>query len=148
MSLNTNLSSNDRLEIRQLVDNYAFCADTRNAQGQMALFTEDTIFEVYYDAKSETPSEVIKSRVNLFPIFDNLNTYDRTMHFNGQHQITENTEKSAKGITYCLAHHLNVVEGVQKLMVASIRYEDEFSYANGSWLFSKRKLFVQWIENR
>jgi hypothetical protein len=37
----------DRLAIRELVDAYAFCADTRDAEGQKALFTDDTHFVVY-----------------------------------------------------------------------------------------------------
>lgn len=32
----------DQLAIRGLVDAYAYCADRRDATGQMALFTEDT----------------------------------------------------------------------------------------------------------
>jgi hypothetical protein len=32
----------DRLAIRELVDAYAHCADRRDAEGQKALFTEDT----------------------------------------------------------------------------------------------------------
>jgi hypothetical protein len=32
----------DRLAIRELVDAYAYCADRRDAKGQMALFTIDT----------------------------------------------------------------------------------------------------------
>ena len=32
----------DRLAIRALVDAYAFCADTRDAERQKALFTDDT----------------------------------------------------------------------------------------------------------
>jgi hypothetical protein len=35
----------DRLAIRELVDAYAYCADRRDATGQMALFTEDTDFQ-------------------------------------------------------------------------------------------------------
>jgi hypothetical protein len=34
----------DRLAIRELVDAYARCADRRDAEGRMALFTEDTRF--------------------------------------------------------------------------------------------------------
>src|ERR1700757_3222926 len=34
----------DQLAIRGLVDAYAYCADRRDAAGQMALFTEDTEF--------------------------------------------------------------------------------------------------------
>ena len=37
----------DRLAIRELIDAYAHCADRRDADGQKALFTEDTHFVVY-----------------------------------------------------------------------------------------------------
>jgi hypothetical protein len=33
-------------------------------------------------------------------------------------------------------------------MVASIRYLDSFIKANGRWLFSERKLMVDWTETR
>ena len=39
----------DRLAIRELVDAYAYCADRRDATGQMALFTEDTDFQVFME---------------------------------------------------------------------------------------------------
>jgi SnoaL-like domain len=42
--------SADRLAIRELVEAYAYCADRRDAAGQMALFTPDTHFVVYMDA--------------------------------------------------------------------------------------------------
>ncbi len=137
----------DRLAIRELVDSYAYCADQRDAEGQMALFTEDTIFEVYYDPKSEVASQVIHKREDLFPVFDNLNSYNATMHFNGQCTVKLNGV-SATGITYCMAHHLTIEEGKQKFMVAAIRYHDEFVKQDGKWLFAKRKLLVDWIENR
>lgn len=137
----------DRQSIRDLVDSYAYCADTRNAQGQMALFTEDTRFEVYFDPKSDTPSQIISSRADLFPAFDNLNNYNATMHFNGQSTIKLNGN-SAIGTTYCMAHHLTTDNGVQKLMVAAIRYHDTFVKQNDQWFFAERKLLVSWIENR
>ena len=47
----------DRLAIRELVESYAHCADRRDAKGQMALFTPDTHFVVYMNAKDSTPSQ-------------------------------------------------------------------------------------------
>jgi len=138
----------DRLAIRKLVDSYAYCADTRDAQGQMALFTEDTHFVVYMDSKSSVPTQTVNKREDLFPVFDNLNTYKTTMHFIGQSTILQLEEEKATGITYCVAHHLTVEDNVQKLMVASIKYHDSFVKQNGRWLFSERKLLVDWIENR
>jgi len=49
-------TSSDRLAIRELVEAYAYCADRRDPGGQMALFTPDTHFVVYMDAKDPTPS--------------------------------------------------------------------------------------------
>ncbi|MFZ4861273.1 nuclear transport factor 2 family protein [Sphingobacterium sp. Mn56C] len=142
---NVQQETKDRLAIRELVDNYAYCADSRDAQGQMALFTEDTHFVVFMDSKSDTPTQVIHSRADLFPVFDNLNTYHATMHFNGQStvQLQGNT---ATGITYCRAHHLTLTDDGQHFMVATIRYKDKFVKINEKWLFSERILLVDWIE--
>lgn len=142
------IEANDRLIIRELVDQYAYCADTRDAQGQMALFTEDTNFEVYYDPKANTPTEVYTGRLSLLPVFDNLNSYKTTTHFNGQSTITALTENTASGIAYCIAHHQTFEEGVQKLMIAYIRYQDQFVKQDEKWLFAERKLLVDMIENR
>jgi hypothetical protein len=78
----------DRLALRELVDAYAHCADRRDANGQMALFTIDTHFVVFMNAKDSTPSQELHSRQELAPVFANLNTYERTTHFNGQNTIT------------------------------------------------------------
>lgn len=138
----------DRQAIRNLVDQYAYCADTRDAQGQMALFTEDTNFVVFMDSKSSEPTQVINKRADLFPVFDNLNTYCATMHFNGQSRVLELNNDTATGITYCIAHHQTINNGIQTLMIANIKYHDSFVKQNGKWLFSERKLMVDWIENR
>ena len=57
----------DRLAIRELVEAYAHCADRRDAKGQMALFTADTHFVVYMNAKDPTPSQELHSREALGP---------------------------------------------------------------------------------
>lgn len=47
MSKHRNISlqeAADRLAIRELVEAYAHCADRRDAQGQMSLFTANTHF--------------------------------------------------------------------------------------------------------
>src|SRR5882762_1315957 len=138
----------DRLAIRNLVDQYAYCADTRDAQGQMALFTEDTRFIVFMDAKASEPTQVINKRADLFPVFDNLNIYRATMHFNGQSTVWQLKDDTATGITYCIAHHQTMKDGVQMLMIGYIKYHDSFVKQNGKWLFAERKLMVDWIENR
>src|ERR1700686_1650139 len=81
MSKHTTISPQeaaDRLAIRELVDAYAHCADRRDAKGQMSLFTEDTHFVVYMNAKDRNPSQELHSRDELAPVFADLNKYDAT----------------------------------------------------------------------
>ena len=77
----------DRLALRELFDAYAHCADTRDAQGQMALFTTDACFSVFMDGAGSEPTSVLEGRETLAPVFDDLNRYEQTMHFNGQSTI-------------------------------------------------------------
>ena len=138
----------DRLAIRELVEAYAHCADRRDAKGQMALFTEDTRFVVYMNAKDPTPSQELHSREALAPVFADLNKYAATMHFVGQSTILSLTSDRGTGEAYCLAHHLTVDGDKRKLMVAALRYYDTFVKLDGSWLFAERLLYVDWIEER
>jgi hypothetical protein len=138
----------DRLSIRELVEAYAHCADRRDAKGQMALFTADTRFVVYMNAKDPTPSQELHSREALAPVFEALNQYDATTHFVGQSTILTLSNERATGEAYCLAHHVTAKDGERRLMVASLRYLDTFTKVDGTWLFAERLLYVDWIEER
>src|SRR6478672_804797 len=138
----------DGLAIRELVEAYAHCADRRDAKGQMALFTEDTHFVVYMNAKDPTPSQELHSREALAPVFAELNQYDATTHFVGQTTIFTLTPDRATGEAYCMAHHVTVDGDKRRLMVASLRYLDTFVKINCAWLFSERRLYVDWMEER
>jgi hypothetical protein len=138
----------DRLAIRELVDGYAHCADRRDAEGQMALFTVNTHFVVYMNAKDLQPAMELHSREALAPVFADLNKYEATTHFVGQSTIFTLTGDQATGETYCLAHHFTVDGGKRRLMVASLRYLDTFVKIDDTWLFAERLLFVDWQEER
>src|SRR5579871_6245292 len=92
----------DRLAVRELIDAYAHCADRRDAKGQMSLFTADTHFVVFMNAKDSKPTSELRSRDALAPVFADLNQYDATTHFVGQSTIFSLTDKEASGETYCL----------------------------------------------
>jgi hypothetical protein len=138
----------DRLAIRELVEAYAHCADRRDAKGQMSLFTEDTHFVVFMDAKDPKPTWELRSRDALAPVFADLNKYDATTHFVGQSTILSLTDDRAIGEVYCLAHHITVADGKRRLMIASLRYLDTLVKHDGGWLFAERLLYVDWTEER
>src|SRR5450631_2565270 len=138
----------DRLAIRELIEAYAHCADRRDAKGQMALFTEDTHFAVYMNAKDPKPSQELHSREALAPVFADLNKYEVTTHFVGQSTIFNLTAGRATGEAYTLAHHITGKGENRRLMLASLRYDDTFVKLDSEWLFAERLLYVDWVDER
>jgi ketosteroid isomerase-like protein len=143
----TQIELADRTAIRELIDAYARCADRRDVDGQKALFTEDTHFVVYMDGQGSQPTQVLDGREALTPVFDDLNRYQATMHFNGQSTVVLDGDR-ATGESYCIAHHLFTDDGERKLMVAWLRYGDAFVKVHDAWLFAERNLYVDWTETR
>jgi SnoaL-like domain len=137
----------DRLAIRELFDAYAHCADRRDAEGQKSLFAENTHFVVYMNGQGTEPTQVLDGRAALTPVFDALNNYQATMHFNGQSTVVIDGDR-ATGESYCIAHHLFTDGGKRKLMIAYLRYQDTFAKIDGTWLFAERNLYVDWTETR
>jgi SnoaL-like domain len=137
----------DRLALRELFDAYARCADRRDAEGQKALFTDDCVFAVYMDGDGSEATYVLNGREALTPVFDDLNRYEATTHFNGQSTVTLDRD-SATGESYTIAHHLFTEQGSRKIMVASLRYLDTFTKTDGHWYFAERKLILDWSETR
>ena len=137
----------DRLAIRELIDAYAHCADRRDAEGQKALFTDDTHFVVYMDGEDTDPTQDLRGRESLTAVFDALNQYEVTMHFNGQNTATLEGDRGT-GEAYCIAHHVFSEEGERKIMVAYLRYLDTFVKQGGTWLFAERNLYLEFSDTR
>lgn len=139
----------NRFAIRELVDSYAFFADAKDTDHQVALFTDDYKLEVFYDSTSPTPTQTIVEKSNLKQLFlDSLSPFAKTMHFNGQASVSFNSETEAEGIVYCRAFHYNNIDNVEKLMIATIKYLDKYKKIDNKWFFAERKLLVQWMENK
>jgi SnoaL-like protein len=137
----------DRLAIRELIEDYAHCADRRDAKGQMALFIPDSHFVVHMNARDPKPSRELHSREELAEVFADLNRYTATMHFLGQTTILTLASGRGTAETYCMPHHY--IRGkIQSLMIAALRYADTFVKMDGAWLFAERKLYVDWLEKR
>jgi hypothetical protein len=150
MAVHTEISPTeaaDRLALRELFDAYAHCADRRDAVGQKALFTEDTRFAVYMDGESSEPTYVLQGREALTPVFDDLNRYEATTHFNGQSTVTVDGNR-ATGESYTIAYHLFTENGDRKIMIASLRYLDAFTKIDQTWYFAERNLILDWSETR
>jgi hypothetical protein len=86
---------------------------------------KDAAFHVFMDSRSPEPTYVLHGREALHPVFADLNQYQATTHFNGQSTIRFDGDR-ATGESYCIAHHLTVKGEKRTLMLASIRYLDQF----------------------
>ena len=137
----------DRLALRELFDAYAHCADRRDADGQKALFTDDTVFAVYMGGERNEATYVLQGRESLTPVFADLNRYEATMHFNGQSTVTLDGDR-ATGESYTIAHHVFTDGGTRRMMVAWLRYLDVFAKIDGGWYFAERELILDWSETR
>ncbi|WP_020560102.1 nuclear transport factor 2 family protein [Thiofilum flexile] len=139
----------DEKEIRTIIDLYANYADTKQTDKQVALFSDDCKVKIYYDSTSDIPTQVIEEKESLKQlIIASLSPFPKTMHFNGQSIINMVSDTEATGIVYCRAYHYSKEGDTEKLMIAPIRYEDQYKKSEGRWYFAERKLIVQWIENR
>jgi hypothetical protein len=150
MAVHTEVSPSevaDRLALRELFDAYADCADRRDADGQKALFTEDTVLAVYMDGEGSDPTYVLEGQEALTPVFDDLNRYEVTTHFNGQSTVTLDGNR-ATGESYTIAHHVFTEDGNRKIMIAALRYLDTFTKIDGRWYFAERRLILDWSETR
>ena len=137
----------DRLAIRELFDAYARCADTRDATGQMALFTADTRFSVFMEGPGTEPTSVLEGRESLAPVFDDLNRYEHTMHFNGQNTVVLDGSQ-ATGDSYTIAHHVYTEENARMMMVAWLHYLDQFTKIGQDWYIAERQIILVWSETR
>jgi SnoaL-like domain len=90
---------------------------------------------------------VLEGREALTPIFDDLNQYQATTHFNGQSTIALAGDR-ATGESYTIAHHLFTADGERKIMIASLRYLDTFVKIDRAWYFAERNLILDWSETR
>jgi hypothetical protein len=78
------------------------------------------------DGDGSEPTYVLQGREALTPVFDDLNRYEATTHFNGQSTVTLDGDR-ATGESYTIAHHV---------------------YTDGRWYFAERKLILDWSETR
>jgi hypothetical protein len=93
------------------------------------------------------PTYVIEGREALTPVFDDLNRYQATTHFDGQSTV-ELEGDQATGESYTMAHHLFAEDGERKIMIAALRYLDRLVKIDHAWYFAERTLILDWAETR
>ena len=132
----------DRIELRELVERYAMGADARDRDGFGAVFTPDGRLVIAANGVT------FEGRAAIVATLDYLDEhYPRSMHFVGNHQVDVAGDR-ASGVTYCLAHHYYVSDGVERDTKMVIRYLDEYQRTGDGWCIASRTLTMDWQEDR
>ena len=130
-----------KIKIKSLVDNFAILGDQKKLKEQSLLFTEDGIVELYFNDQLASTLKGRKEIEGVFTAF--TKTFETVYHFNGQHAITINGNKST-GIAYCLTVLVGEENGKKMKTTYGIRYQDEYVYETNQWLIAKRKSTFAW----
>lgn len=127
-------------EMLTLISDWAFYADAKAPEKQVALFAEN--FEnvtILPDGERQSFNE---AQTLLAGIKTALSAYQKTFHFNGQ---TKCDLEKRHATSYCIAHHFRA-DGT--VLVMYIRYEDDFIREKGVVKFSRRELHIEQMEER
>jgi hypothetical protein len=136
-------SRQDREELRRLVDAYATAADTGNDDLLVSLFSADGALTIYQEGVSlGTFAGPDGLRQAAAPLHD----YHATMHITANHTCTIEGD-TARGVTYCLANHLEAVDGGFENVLRVNRFDDRYvREGDGAWRFSARDVHILWTE--
>ncbi|PPJ12953.1 hypothetical protein C5E51_03440 [Nocardia nova] len=138
----------DRLAITTLAARYARAADLRDSAALTALFTPDAVLVLPPVLNgTEQAVEVMGRQRVVASVVDAVSRFVLTRHVVEQHVLEPVSRDRVHGEVYCTAHHISRrADGYRDRRVA-IRYQDTFARIGESWLFSRRELVVDFIED-
>ncbi|MFD0763278.1 nuclear transport factor 2 family protein [Mucilaginibacter lutimaris] len=133
----------DRILLRELVDNVSILGDQKDFNAQLNLFAEDALSETF--AEGALVLEV-KGREEMAKAFSKfLKEYETVYHFNGQHVVTYNGDE-ASGTCYCFITLISSENGKKVKTYIGAVYHDEYIRQDGRWLIAKRIGNFEWQE--
>ncbi len=135
----------DRIALKNLVDTFSNLSDTKEAELQAQLFTEDATVKTLIDGQVVVELEGRKQIAEVFGNF--LATQETIYHINGQQTVTLNGD-SAAGISYCQVAMIATVDDKRMITQQGVRYNDEYQKINGRWYIKNRISNFMWRETR
>lgn len=137
-----------RVALRLLVDTYARHVDRRDTDAVAGLFSADGRLVAHFHTGPDGAPTVRTGRGEIAAaLVAGLDRYAATTHVVGG-QVVEVDDARASGETVCLAHHIYERDGVSRLLVMAVRYQDDFVCESGTWRFAQRQLRLDWRDDR
>ena len=133
----------DRLALVDLIAEYAYMWDGRDADGWSNLFIEDAIWEMHDSGSARTEvtlrtrSEIRAAAVSAFA--DRVGV--RACHHQDNTLITEMGHDSAHARTMFLVTQQRADEVTPRMILSGV-YEDDFVRTDAGWRFAKRVAYT------
>lgn len=134
----------DKIALRELVDNFSLVSDRKDNVAQASFFTQDGILiSIIGDSK-----QTFEGRKGIEEGFAAiLKPLDTVYHHNGQLHTTINGNE-ATGYTYCVATLVGKENDKTVQITFWANYEDQYRKENNKWLIAKRIATVAWQEKK
>lgn len=133
----------DRISLKQLIDQVSILGDQKDFQAQVQLFSENAISETISDGKTILK---LKGRKEMTAAFDDfLENFETVYHFNGQQQLVINGDK-ATGTVYCLITLIGIENDQKMKTTIGAIYKDDYIREGNAWLIDKRTGYFEWQE--
>jgi hypothetical protein len=133
------MSNDDQSELSRLVMRYAQAVDRLDLDAIIALMAPHATIATHRGEGE--PAGSMAGHGQIRAGMARLERYVATFHMVGNHLFDIDGD-SATGETYCTAHHVERRDGVLRDVTMYIRYHDRFVRDAGRWLFSQRKLWI------
>tara|TARA_B100000029_G_scaffold156469_1_gene151726 strand:+ start:4707 stop:5162 length:456 start_codon:yes stop_codon:yes gene_type:complete len=128
------------LAIQNLIYKYALCLDQGDLEGVAELFKHGEILAPDLGTSQKGYDEVLKTYQEATRIYSDTGT-PKTKHITSNVMIEfDDDYKSARSESY-----FTVIQGTESFPLQPIisgRYHDEFALESNSWLFMKRKIYI------
>jgi hypothetical protein len=133
-------STNPVAIVRDIADRYARGADRLDKTLWREVLASDCLIDGpgFYNQGIDSCLELIDTLERIF-VRTRHNVMNVTAHREGADIVAE---------TYCIADHIQVMEGEKKILSWHIRYQDRLSKNSGQWQFTRRHLIIDWEEIR
>ncbi len=132
------MSVEDRLALLDLIAEYAFTWDDRDADGWSNLFIENAVWEMH-DFGSACSEVILQTRSELRAAADRVAERSATQarHHQGSTLFTDLGQDSAHARTLFFVTHQRSDEATPRMTVSGV-YEDDFVRTDAGWRFARR----------
>jgi ketosteroid isomerase-like protein len=135
--------ASDRLEIRNVIDEYAGALDDGSTDRLVGVFTEDAHFFVSQAGSDESLMSYDGSD-EIAEIMTLISPFGHTFHIMLNHQARVSGD-SATSLTYCTANHL-IGDPPQANLEMYLKYKDDLTRTPEGWKIARRQVIRYWQE--